>query len=74
MDAYLEIKEETEFAAIADRLHFVETVGYFEGLDLCAGSESGFNGYDLANIAYSLHPNAIGHDAFFDAMKAQLTE
>lgn len=70
-DAYLEIKQNTEFSSISDRLHYVETSSYFAGLDLCADSAAGF--YDFERpVEFSMHPNHIGHDAFYRAIKDQL--
>lgn len=54
-----------------DKLHYVNTNAAwssFEGKDLC-GTNSDFNGLDLGNSQYSLHPNVQGQADYATVVK-----
>jgi hypothetical protein len=57
------------------RIRYVDpnrTDSPFVGKYLCGGGVSDFNGVDLTHVAYSLHPNVLGHQDYKTIFKGAM--
>ena len=71
-----DLNREIRLAATAERVHFVDVAAAFDGHDSCA-TDAWLNGVVEADgfkatSDRSFHPNAAGHEAFADVLRAYI--